>query len=216
MSETTAPRSVLTGVPGWETEAEQRALAYLAGNVPHKGTIVEIGAEYGMSTSLLTRYSTESVQVWAIDPFDESIFAQHRAAMTRLGVNHRGLYLNMTSDEAHKVYAKNDGAPIDLLFIDGDHSQRAVVEDIINWLPKVKIGGIVVFHDAAAYTNLHPHEQHKWVHMAIDSWRGVVKLNDDSLLPICDPADFVESIPVDSMRVFVRVGGSIRLGDENA
>jgi predicted O-methyltransferase YrrM len=37
--------------------------------------------------------------------------------------------------------------PIDLLFVDGDHSDTGVAGDIDAWLPHVRAGGIVAFHD---------------------------------------------------------------------
>lgn len=36
---------------------------------------------------------------------------------------------------------------VDFLVVDADHSFVAVSEDIKNWLPKVKIGGKIFFHD---------------------------------------------------------------------
>jgi hypothetical protein len=36
---------------------------------------------------------------------------------------------------------------LDFVFIDGDHSYAGVVEDILAWLPKVKIGGWIGGHD---------------------------------------------------------------------
>lgn len=44
--------------------------------------------------------------------------------------------------------------PIDLLFIDGDHSYEGVAEDIENWIPKVKKGGMVIFHDYGSWTGV--------------------------------------------------------------
>jgi cephalosporin hydroxylase len=37
--------------------------------------------------------------------------------------------------------------PIELLFIDGDHSYDGIFGDITNWVPKVMSGGYVVIHD---------------------------------------------------------------------
>lgn len=37
--------------------------------------------------------------------------------------------------------------PIDLLFVDGDHSSEGVRGDIESWLPHVKRYGLIVFHD---------------------------------------------------------------------
>lgn len=36
---------------------------------------------------------------------------------------------------------------IDLLFIDGDHSEAGLTGDILAWLPSVRDGGYVLFHD---------------------------------------------------------------------
>ena len=44
-----ARRSKITGVPGWETENEEKLLIELARAVPKNGVIVEIGCEFGMS-----------------------------------------------------------------------------------------------------------------------------------------------------------------------
>jgi hypothetical protein len=40
------------------------------------------------------------------------------------------------------------GGPVDLVFIDGDHSPEAVREDWEVWSPHVCPGGHVAFHDA--------------------------------------------------------------------
>ena len=48
--------------------------------------------------------------------------------------------------DSGRLWAKfND--PVHLLFVDGDHSYRAVRRDIAGWTPKVVPGGVVCFHD---------------------------------------------------------------------
>jgi len=56
-----APKSSLTGVPGWETEDEQALLLQMAQAVPDGGQIVEIGGDMGMSASIFCKGAAESV-----------------------------------------------------------------------------------------------------------------------------------------------------------
>lgn len=51
----------------------------------------------------------------------------------------------MTSDEAVNLY--QDGS-IDFLLIDGDHTYEAVKQDIINYIPKMRSGGLIAGDDA--------------------------------------------------------------------
>lgn len=43
------------------------------------------------------------------------------------------------------------GPPIDVLFIDGDHTYRAAQADVISYWPLVRPGGLVVLHDIAEH-----------------------------------------------------------------
>lgn len=42
-----------------------------------------------------------------------------------------------------------DDGTLDFVFIDGDHSHRAVIADIRAWAPKLKAGGLLCGHDYA-------------------------------------------------------------------
>ena len=53
--------------------------------------------------------------------------------------------IEMTSDEAVHTYADKS---IDFLLIDGDHSYDAVKKDVINWIPKMRPGGLIIGDDA--------------------------------------------------------------------
>jgi predicted O-methyltransferase YrrM len=50
----------------------------------------------------------------------------------------------MDSLEASKLYANKS---LDFVFIDASHEYEDIKNDIIHWLPKVKIGGILAGHD---------------------------------------------------------------------
>jgi predicted O-methyltransferase YrrM len=51
-----------------------------------------------------------------------------------------------TIAEAKRLLA---GRPVDLLFIDGDHTYEGVKEDWEMYSPLVRSGGLIVFHDVA-------------------------------------------------------------------
>jgi len=51
----------------------------------------------------------------------------------------------MSSAEAADIVR----GPVELLFIDGDHSFDGVKRDAEIWLPRVMEGGVVMFHDVA-------------------------------------------------------------------
>jgi SAM-dependent methyltransferase len=59
-------------------------------------------------------------------------------------VNHFINPVRMTSIKASKLYEDNS---LDFVFIDASHEYEDVKEDILAWLPKVKIGGILAGHD---------------------------------------------------------------------
>lgn len=56
----------------------------------------------------------------------------------------RAIMLRMKSVEASIRFLDNS---IDYCYIDGDHSLEGVFTDIYNWMPKMKVGGILGFHD---------------------------------------------------------------------
>lgn len=182
-----APRSPYTGVPGWESGAEQAWLLDLAAAVPENGLIVEIGGEFGMSASLFCQAAPESVEIITIDLFPGDLLDLHRANLAEAGFGGRSE--PVASDS--KTYKLAKKTKIDLLFVDGDHSTGGVQADIVRFTPHIPVGGLVVFHDAAPPTNRLPHWSHFDVQRAIDAWH--------------DPARWEELPPVDSIRAFKRL-----------
>jgi hypothetical protein len=49
-----------------------------------------------------------------------------------------------TSEQVRRLL---DGEPLDLLFVDGDHSYEGVKQDVVDYAPLVRPGGIVALHD---------------------------------------------------------------------
>ena len=78
--------------------------------------------------------------------------------------------IRMTSIEASKLYEDNS---LDFVFIDASHEYEDVKEDILAWLPKVKVGGILAGHD---YDNF------EGVNRAVDE---IFDINDLDLSEYC-------------------------------
>lgn len=193
-----APRSPITGVPGWETEAEQQLLLSLAGDVPANGLIVEIGGEFGMSASLFVKGARQgNVTVVTVDLFPDAILAAYRANLEEAKLDRtvqivgdsKQVTLEDVLSAAHLMRSKK----IDLLFIDGDHTYEGVKADIESWIPHVKKDGVVVFHDCACATNTLPHYLHFEVTRAVSAWFFAAK------------GEFTQVAMVDSSIAFKRV-----------
>lgn len=162
-----APRSAITGCPGWETDAEQAHLFALARAVPAKGVYVETGGEFGMSVSLVCKAADPSVRIVSVDLFPADLLAMHRDNLKEAGYAGRSEQVVGDSASVGKAW---DGGPIDLLFIDDDHSYAGCAASIRAWVRHVKKGGIVVFHDCACETNKVPHRLHFEVTRAVSEW----------------------------------------------
>lgn len=190
------PTCLFTGVPGWETEAEQRLLLTYAQGVPDAGVIVEIGAEFGMSASIFCLGARPGVQIFSIDLFPRDVLKVHRDNLREAGLAGRSLQLMGDSRVIGKNWTgwhSSNSSNIDLLFVDGDHSTEGVRQDIAKWTPHVALNGYIVFHDANANRpEAHP-DVHKDVDKAIDEW-AARESNKWMMVEICD-----------SIRVYKRV-----------
>jgi len=140
-------------VEGWLSDAQGRALFRAAADTRGRGAIVEIGSWKGRSTTWLASGARLAGHgVYAIDPHRRSreypeaeTEAEFLANLARNGLAAVVEPLVMTSDDA----AARIAGPVELLFIDGDHSYEAVRRDAELWLPRLIDGGTVMFHDVA-------------------------------------------------------------------
>lgn len=172
--------SDLTGLPGWESPAEERLLMQYAALVPAGGRIVEIGAEFGMSAGAFALGAAPSVTIVSIDLYPGELLKIHRANMAEAGLEHRTVQIVGDSHELDWtqtawLFSPVDSEPleldttIDLLFIDGDHSRNGVFLDT-RYCEFVPVGGHVIFHDVAQTENTNPHPSHFEVAEAVYEW----------------------------------------------
>lgn len=145
--------ALAAAVEGWLSDAQGRALYAAARAVAGRGAIVEIGSWKGRSTIWLAAGAKVAGQrVFAIDPHTHSKEDPHARTLAEFQENLRraGLAdvvepLVMTSTDAAAILK----GPVELLFVDGDHSYEGAARDAFIWLPRVVDGGTVMFHDVA-------------------------------------------------------------------
>jgi predicted O-methyltransferase YrrM len=69
-----------------------------------------------------------------------------------LAVGHRGA-VEFVDGDSHitlpRYFAEHPEAAFDIITVDGDHSDRGAAQDLANVLPRLKIGGAIVFDDIA-------------------------------------------------------------------
>lgn len=157
MSDFTACWAIAAPINGWLTRREGEFLFTAARAVPPGGTIVEIGSFFGRSTVCLGLGSRagNGARVIAVDPQFGSPKHTHllrcddpaphlRANLARAGLSELVTVLQHTSERAAPLVP----GPIDLLFIDGSHAYADVALDYALWFPKLRLGGLVAFHDS--------------------------------------------------------------------
>lgn len=179
-----APKSFITGVPGWESEEEQKLLVELATNTKPGGLILEIGGEFGMSASLFCAAALKDVKIITVDLFPGNLLAVHQSNLAEAGFEARSEQIVADSKELAKrpdEFAwKKQG--IDLLFIDSDHSYAGVKQDIEDWSKYVNPGGLMIFHDTVTSSNPigKAHPSHIDVSKAVDEFLANVKSSPET------------------------------------
>jgi predicted O-methyltransferase YrrM len=124
-------------IDGWLTPMEGIVLTHLAEQC-RNGCIVNIGCAFGRSVQYLCERAT--VPVYAIDLMLTPELIEFRNEVTRKPILIEG-------DSLDQEVIDMVVEPIELLFIDGDHTVENTSLDILNWVPKVQSGGYVVIHD---------------------------------------------------------------------
>lgn len=131
----------LTLPEGWYSEYDMEAIAPALEAIPENGVYLEVGVHKGTSLAFARTLVKPSVNVYGIDivdNLDPDWFVNHEEETGR-SVHH----IVAPSNEAFK----NWDQPIDVLFIDGDHSYQGCLDDWNNFSSFVRSDGYVFFHD---------------------------------------------------------------------
>ena len=121
----------------------------------------EIGVAYGFQ-SIFFLENSNIEKLYSIDPYqyfsdydDPMNFSQpyfdvlyHRVNMRLSRFKERSALLRTTSTNAAQQFSSNS---LDFVYIDGDHSYKAVTSDLEAWFDKVRSGGLVSGDDYVVF-----------------------------------------------------------------
>jgi predicted O-methyltransferase YrrM len=149
--------AVGTGVIPPRTMHSHDEAALLAEFARGRRRVVEIGVFEGSSAVVLCAVLEPGSELHLIDPFGHQPNALREGAAatewaTRRVVDRAARRSNGPRVQWHVDFSANVAErwtlPVDLVFIDGDHSEIGVTKDWDLWHPFVVEGGTVLFHDA--------------------------------------------------------------------
>lgn len=128
------------------------------------GVMVEIGHYAGESTEIFAK-SNRFRTIFSIDPWMNGYDDTDGASRSDMGRVASEYYERIKPFTSVQTVVANSTDPriidsfedksLDLVYIDGDHTYEGVKKDIVNWLPKVKIGGYISGHDYWQGTNIY-------------------------------------------------------------
>lgn len=154
-------------IKGWLSPKEARSLFDLSASIrTNAPVIVEIGSWMGQSSVILAKgiRNNPKGKVYCIDPFDiegssitkemkDQAYEVESQASNLLdvfltNVKHAGVAERIEILRGYSYqFVPFWNKPIDLLFIDADHSYDAVRRDFTDWSGFVRQGGWIVLHD---------------------------------------------------------------------
>jgi predicted O-methyltransferase YrrM len=136
------------------TAGEAQLLTTLASG---RDRVVELGVYEGSSALVLLRALGPGAALHLVDPFGHHPGALRAGWAATEGATRRVLARAAGAPGAARVEwhversedaARHWTQPVDLVFVDGDHTEAACALDWELWHPHVRPGGHVVFHDA--------------------------------------------------------------------
>lgn len=146
-------------------------------------TLVEIGTGYGACACLMLLSAPARARVHSIDPFlgdthgtwqssaqQARQHVQNAAAALGFEASRWVLHVGTSHDVAQE--AREAGLMADLVFVDGDHTYEACKQDVEDWLPMLRVGGVVLLHDSRRLPDMPAAEFHR-------GWPGPTQVADD-------------------------------------
>lgn len=158
---------------------------YAASKLVKPINYLEIGVRRGRSLCTVVRGNPD-VNIYAFDMWLSNYAGMDNPGpdfvLNELNIHgHRGQvsFVNGNSHETiPQFFNENPELKFDLITVDGDHSEEGALKDLLNVIPKLNVGGVIVFDDIS-------HPAHMYLY---DVWKKA--LNE---FPELSSFEFVES-----------------------
>jgi len=155
--------------------------AYLANNGFKKG--VEVGVYKAEFTE---HFAKAGLEIYGVDPWMGQGYEGHEHRQERQDVLYAHAQrvvtpypncklIRKTSADASKDF---EDESLDFIYIDGNHGLKYVIEDLWNWSPKIRKGGIIAGHDWGHKP--HPRIDSFCLHVtpAVDAWTTCMHIDN--------------------------------------
>lgn len=170
----------------WLSKMTEQAAWGLTDHIANLGPNIkgiEIGVQAGINSMMLLDACPNISKIVGVDPFlaypdwnrNVSQEEQDRAyKIFQENLPLLGPKFEHVKLKAAEAATQLEDESYDFVFIDGDHSLRAVLSDLEHYVPKIKIGGIIAGHDVGL----------QGVNMALQTWcrRKGISFNDVHLV----------------------------------
>ena len=141
---------------------DEAALLYRLADGRGLATIAELGRFKGGSTFILASGMHEGSTLWSVDlhvPLTPDLPGEDLDLDLVRALERFGLERSVRLVVGNSRTVELPPGPLDLLFVDGDHSYDGARADFDRWGALVRPGGHVLFHDAVdtgGYGNVYP------------------------------------------------------------
>jgi cephalosporin hydroxylase len=141
-------------VASWQIASEIAGLLGILEAEPPQ-TVLEIGTASGGTLFLVTRVALPDALLVSVDLRRGAFGGGYPAWRGRLyrSFAREGQRVELVRGDSHvegtreRIHRLLDGRPLDLLFVDGDHTYEGVARDFADYAPLVRVGGLIAFHD---------------------------------------------------------------------
>ena len=113
--------------------------------------VAEIGVFEGLTSRRMIEVMPSGSRMFCVDPFFAGrLGVAYGELITRSQIRRAArsdVHVEVVRKLSHE-FAPEMQLPLDLIFIDADHSYSAVRRDWQDWSPKVRVGGRIALHDS--------------------------------------------------------------------